>query len=136
MSCLDSDIMNNVFTVSLTVQSFARILCDYAIEMTVDKLRKSAGGLSKITEKNSVKDRWMRINHIMGALKDKLDDFIRKRTSCHVDFGEKRMKATEQDVEVLVDTLIERVPSPWGKEQGTANIVRGIKCVKFKTIII
>ena len=94
MSCLDSDIMNNVFTVSLTVQSFARILCDYAIEMTVDKLRKSTGGLSKITEKNSVKDRCMRINHIMGALKEKLDDFIRKGTSCHVDFGEEKMNAT------------------------------------------
>ena len=65
------DIMNNVFTIFLTIQPFTRIICDRVIEMAIDKLSKSAGGLPRITENKYVSERWMRINHVMVALTHK-----------------------------------------------------------------
>lgn len=107
------DIMNNVFTIFLTIQPFTRIICDRVIEMAIDKLSKSAGGLPRITENKYVSERWMRINHVMVALTHKLDDVIRKGTiSFHIDFGGKRTNVNEQDVKAFVDTLTEWVPSP------------------------
>ena len=61
--------LNQGLTVSLSGQSFTRILCDQVIEMTINGASKDTGGLSGKTENTGASERWMRINHLMAALR-------------------------------------------------------------------
>ena len=125
---LYDNIMKNGFTVSLTGQPFTRIPCDQVIELTVNKSSKSTGGLSGKTENVGASERWMRIDHILAALRDTLDNVTRNQSSSHhVDLGEKRMETDEKDVQALVDTLKEWVPSAWDNDQDIVNISRGMQ---------
>ena len=51
--------LNQGFTVSLSGQSFTRILCDQVIEMTINGASKDTGGLSGKTENAGASERWM-----------------------------------------------------------------------------
>ena len=83
--------LNQGFTVFLPGQPFNRISCDQVIEMTINRAPKYTGGLSGKTENAGASERWMRINHLMAALREKIDPATRKRTSSgHVDLGRKR----------------------------------------------
>ena len=54
--------------------------------MTINRASKDTGGLSGKTENAGASERWMRINHLMAALREKLDQVTRKRTcNGHVD---------------------------------------------------
>ena len=66
------------FTVSLTGQPFTKIPCDQVIETTINRSSKATGGLSGKTENYGASERWMRINHIMAALRETLDEVTRK----------------------------------------------------------
>ena len=66
----------------------------------------------------------MRINHIMAALRENLDEALRenldevtrkRQTSTHADLGKKRMIANEKDVQMMVTCLEEWVPKLWDK---------------------
>ena len=61
------------FTVSLSDLPYLRIPCDQVIEMTINQSSKDTGGLSGKTENVGASERWMRINHIMAALREHLD---------------------------------------------------------------
>ena len=64
--------------------------------------------LSGKTENAGASERWMRTNHLMAALREKLHQVTRKRTSGgHVDLGRKRLLSDEQDVEALASCLFE-----------------------------
>ena len=65
--------LNQGFTVSLSGQLFTRISCDQIIERTITRASKDTGGLSGKTENAGASERWMRINHLMAALREKLD---------------------------------------------------------------
>ena len=84
--------LNQGFTVSLSRQPFTRISCDQVIEVTINPASKDTGGLSRETEIAGASERWMRINHLMAALREKRDQMTRKRTSsAHVDLERKRL---------------------------------------------
>ena len=60
--------------------------------MTINRASKDPGELSRKTENAGASERWMRINHLMAALREKLDQVARKRKSSgHVDLGKKRL---------------------------------------------
>ena len=87
------------------------MLCDQVIVMTINHVSKDTGGLSGKTENASVSEHWMQINHLMAALREKLDQVAQKRTcSGHVDLGRKRLLSDEQDVETLASCLFEWIP--------------------------
>ena len=96
------------FTVSLSGLPYSRIPCDQVIEMTINRSSKDTGGLSGKTENVGASERWMRINHIMAALREHLDALIKTRSwNKHVDLGRKRMLSDENDVATLSDCLTE-----------------------------
>ena len=68
------------FTVSLSGLPYSRIPCDQVIEMTINRSSKDTGGLSEKTENVGASERWMRINHIMAALREHLDALIKTRS--------------------------------------------------------
>ena len=68
------------FTVSLSGLPYSRIPCDQVIEMTINRSSKDTGGLSGKTENVGASERWMRINHIMAALREHLDALIKTRS--------------------------------------------------------
>ena len=79
------------FTVSLTGQPFTKIPCDQVIETTINRSSKATGGLSGKTENYGASERWMRINHIMVALREALDGVTRKnKSSTQIDLGKKK----------------------------------------------
>ena len=62
-------------------------------------------------ENAGASERWIRINHLMAALREKIDQVTRKRTSSgHVDLKRKRFLSDEQDVETLASCLFEWIP--------------------------
>ena len=67
--------------------------------MTINRASKYTGALSGKTENAGASERWMRINHLMAALREKIDTATRKRTSSgHLDLGRKRLLSDEQEV--------------------------------------
>ncbi|XP_065056585.1 uncharacterized protein LOC135684832 [Rhopilema esculentum] len=116
--------MKNGFIVSLTGQPFTRIPCDQVIEMTVNNSSESTGGLSGKTENAGASERWMRINHIVAALRDTLDSMTRNRASSHqVDLEDKRLESDKKHI--LVNTLTEWIPTVWENDQDIVNISTG-----------
>ena len=90
---------NQGFTAFLSGQPFTRISCDQVIEMTINRALKYTGALSGKTENAGASERWMRINHLMATLIEKIDTATRKRTSSgHLDLGRKRLLSDEQEV--------------------------------------
>ena len=73
-------IQEQVFTISLSGLPYSRIPCDQVIEMTINRSSKDTGGLSGKTENVGASERWMRINHIMAALREHLDALIKTRS--------------------------------------------------------
>ena len=73
--------LNQGFTVSLSGKPFTEKLCDQVIETTINRASKDTGGLSGKTENVDPTERWMPINHLRAALREKLDQVARKRTS-------------------------------------------------------
>ena len=63
------------FLIRATVYSnIARILRDQVIEMAINCASKGTGGLSgKKENADAASERWMRIRHLMAALREKLD---------------------------------------------------------------
>ena len=51
-----------------------------SVEMTISCALKDTGGLSGKTENAGASESWMQINHLMAALREKLDQVTRKRT--------------------------------------------------------
>ncbi len=127
---LYNEILLHGFTVSLTGEPFTKIPCDQVIEMTVNRASKSTGGLSGKTENVGASERRMKINHLLAAMRDKLDDVTRKRSYVsHVDFGKKRWETEENDIQTMKKTLDDWVPNLWNKEQEIINIATGNKFV-------
>ena len=117
---------NGGFTASISGLPFSKIPCDQIIETTINRSSKSTGGLSGKTENVGASEKWMRINHIMAALREHLDSVIRKRTgSKNIDCGIKRFLSDENDVKMLSQTLEEWVPNLWTSEQLLVNIATG-----------
>ena len=95
--------------------------------MTINCVSKDTGGLSGKTENAGASERWMRINHLMAALRDKLDQLTRKRTfSGHIDLGTKRLLSDEKDVETLASCLFEWIPKIWENDQLIINLATGL----------
>ena len=116
------------FTSSISGLPHSKIPCDQIIEMTINRSSKDTGGLSGKTENVGASERWMRINHIMAALREHLDTIVRKRTlSKHIDVGRKRMLNDENDVRMLTECLEEWVPDLWESDQPLVNIATGKK---------
>ena len=65
--------LNQSFTVSLSQQPFTRISCDQVIEITINRASKDTGRSSGKTENAGTSERWVRIDHLMAALREKLD---------------------------------------------------------------
>lgn len=123
---LYNEILLHGFTVSLTGQPFTKIPCDQVIEMTVNRACKSTGGLSGKTENVGASERWMKINHLLAAMRDKLDDVTRRRSFfSHNDYGRKRWELEETDIQTMKQTLNEWVPNLWEKDQHIVNIATG-----------
>ena len=72
-------ILNKGFTFSLSGQTFTRMPCDREIEKTSNQVLKETGGLPGKIRTTIASDCWMRINHLMAALREIFLD--------HVDFG-------------------------------------------------
>ena len=64
---------NGGFTASISGLPFSKIPCDQIIETTINRSSKSTGGLFGKTENVGASEKWMRINHIMAALREHLD---------------------------------------------------------------
>ena len=63
--------LNQSSIVSLSGQPVTQISCDQVIELTINRASKDAGGLPRKTAAAS--ERWMRINHLLEALREELD---------------------------------------------------------------
>ena len=117
---------NGGFTDSISGLPFSKIPCDQIIETTINCSSKSTGGLSGKTENVGASEKWMRINHIMAALRQHLDSVVRKRTgSKNIDCGMKLFLSDENDVKMLSQTLEECVPNLWTSKQPLVNIATG-----------
>ena len=100
--------LNQGFPVSLSGQPFTWVSCDQVIEMTINRVLKDTGRLSGKTENAGASEHWMWINHLMAALREKLDQVAWKRTSGdHVNLGRKRLLSDKQDVETRASCLFE-----------------------------
>ena len=124
---MSNHMLNQGFSVSLSGQPFTRISCYQVIEMTINRASKDTGQFPGKIESAGASERWMRINHLMTALRKKLDQVARKRTSSgHVDLGRKRLLSDEQDVETLASCLFEWIPKIWENDQPIINLPTGL----------
>ena len=99
---------------------------DQVIEVTVNRFSKETGGLTGMTQNTGASERWMRINHYMCALKECLDKNIKRRKSTkHVELGERRMFTDEMNVELLESGLPSWVSNIWKPAQPLINIASG-----------
>ena len=90
------------FTASISGLPFSKIASDQIIQTTINRSSKSTGGLSGKTKNVEASEKWMRLNHIMAALREHLDSVIRKRAdSKKIDCGMKRFLSDEHDVQML-----------------------------------
>ena len=97
--------------------------------MTINCASKHTGGLSGKTENAGASESWMQINHLMAALRQKLDQVTRKRTfSGHVDLGRKKLLSDKQDVETLANCLFDWIPKIWE----TINLLLTLQLVSRK----
>ena len=95
--------------------------------MTINCASKDTGELSEKTENAGARELWMRINHLMAALREKLDQVTRKRTSSsHVDLGRKRLLSDEQDVEILASCLFDWIPKVCENDHPIINLATGL----------
>ena len=95
--------------------------------MTINRASKDTGGLPGKKENAGASERWMRINHLMAALREKLDQVIRRRTSSgRVDLGRKRLLSDEQDYETFASCLFEWIPKIWENDQPIINLANGL----------
>ena len=63
----------------------------------------------------------------MTALREKLDQVTRKRTSSsHVDLGRKSLLSDKQDVEALASWLFQWIPKIWENGQPIINLPTGL----------
>jgi hypothetical protein len=94
------------FSGSLSGEKHTKIPMDQIIEMTINRFSKETGGLSGKTENVGASERWMRINHYLAALKQHLEDKVKKVTIYkHVELGTKRMQKDEAAVQRIVAGL-------------------------------
>ena len=118
---------NGGFSGSLSGSIFSNIPMDQVIEMTINRFSKSVGGLSGKTENIGAADRWVRLNHYLCALKEHLDDKIRKnKTSVHAECGKRRIRKDEKDVRPVVAGLMSWVPNLYTPNQELHNITAGV----------
>ena len=60
--------------------------------MIINRVSKDTVELSRKTGNVGASERWRQINHLMAALREKLDQVTQKRTfSGHADLGRKRL---------------------------------------------
>ena len=67
---------NGGFTASTSGLLFSKIPSDLIIETTINRSSKSTSRLSGKTENVGASEKWMWINHIMAALRQRLDSVI------------------------------------------------------------
>ena len=95
--------------------------------MNINRASKDTGGLSGKTENTGASERWVRINHLMAAFREELDQVTRKRTSSgYVDLRRKRLLSDEKGVETLASCLFEWIPKIWEKDQPIINLATGL----------
>ena len=73
---LQNSHLNRGFTASISDLPFSKIACDQIIETAINHSSKSTSGLSRKTENVGANETWMRINHMMAALREHLDSVI------------------------------------------------------------
>ena len=115
------------FSGSLSGEKHTKIPMDQIIEVTINRFSKETGGLSGKTENAGASERWMRINHYLAALKQHLEEKVRKVTKYkHVELGTKRILKDESDVQRIVSGLHAWVPNLWSPTQPLMNIATGV----------
>ena len=99
---------------SLSGDKHTSIPMDQVIACTINRLCKDTGGIFGITENLGACERWMRISHVLAALKEYLNSNIHiKKCSGHVEFGEVRKKKDEDNVQRVVNGINTWVPELW-----------------------
>ena len=117
---------NGGFSGSLTGQKFTMIPMDQMIEMSINRSSKEIAGLSGLTENLGASERWMRINHLLAALKQHLEERTQRgQLSKHAEVGIIRMKKDEEDVKRVVAGLWTWLPDLWEDNQPLVNICDG-----------
>ena len=118
--------LNQGFTVFLVRATIYSNIVWSSIEMTINCASKDTGGLWEKTENAGASESWMQINHLMTALREKLDQVTWKRTfSGHVDLGRKKLLNDEQDFETLANCLFEWIPKIWENDPPIINLATG-----------
>ena len=123
-ACSTSKILIPIFTSISKMESLQLLFLVYQIiETTINRSTKYTGGLSGKTENVRASEKWMRINHIMAALREHLDSVIRKKTgSENIDCGMKGFLSDENDVKMLSQTLEEWFLNLWTSEQRNLSL--------------
>ena len=119
---------NGGFTGSITGNSHSRLPFDHIIETTLNKQCKGIGGIGGNTENLGATERWVRINHYMAALREKMNQKIGKRTKMqHIELGSGRINRDINDVLNITHCLESWIPQLWNPDTPITNISSGVK---------
>ena len=122
---------NGRFCGSLSGNNFSNIPMDQVIEMTINRFSKTVGGLSGKTENIAASNKWTRLNHYMGALKEHMDETIGKRKKQgNVELGKRRIEKDEEAVRLVKDGLLCSAPNMYIPHQSVYNISTGVSATK------
>ena len=114
------------FTGSISGIPHSRLPFDHIIETTLNKECKGIGGIGGNTENLGATERWVRINHFMAALREKMNRKLGKRTKRHhVELGQARMKRDLDDVGNIQNILLSWLPQMWNSDTVITNISSG-----------
>ena len=119
------------FTGSITGIPHSRLPFDHIIETTLNKECKGIGGIGGNTENLGATERWVRVNHFMAAMREKMDQKIRKKTKRkHADLGLSRMRRDMHDVGHIKSTIDSWLPQLWSSDTPITNISSGMKATE------
>ena len=108
-------LVNGGFSGSLSGEKHTQIPMDQIIETTVNRSCKEIGGIIGKTENQGATERWMRVSHILAALKEQQNKKVYKKPkfSKHRELEKKRMVKDEDDVQRVVSGIETWVPDLW-----------------------
>ena len=115
------------FTGSSTGLIHSNIPMDQTIETTINRFSKSTGGIQGKTEDEASCRKWVRLNHILCAVKEHMDKKIGKKKTInkHIELGARRMEKDESDVESIVNTINSWIPKLYSEDQPLINLSNG-----------